>query len=419
MHILVNYMYYLREGSGGIRRFNEFCKLWAAQPGVRVTVLAGIFDHFQRSTYAGLSAGSNTWEDDGPVRVLRVGSPETYAGGFVKRAWSQYCWGRNCVRALARIERPDIVISSSPNLWACFPMLAAKRRWGIPAVFEIRDLWPEALVQHRVAGPGNPAVRYLGHLERLACRNADHIVVVVETMRRSITQRKLKPASKITAIPNGILLEKYEQVTPDSRMRVRAKLGLEAGHFVTMFVGSITRTHGVENLLATAELLLPDGHMRFVCVGEGPERSRFEAAARQRGLHNLQFTGAIPTDAVPEYLAAADCGIVLGDAGEATAWDNETRGNFRNSFFDIAGARLPVVFNIPGFPVAEIEERAQAGHFGAQPQDLAALLRGLAADPQAAVRLGENNFREIAVRYNRRKLAQDYLDLLSNLVQTA
>jgi glycosyltransferase involved in cell wall biosynthesis len=416
MHILVNYMYYLRPGSGGGRRFNEFCRLWAEQPGVQVTVLAGIFDHFKRSVYPDLSRKPDSWELDGPVRVRRVASPECYDSGFVKRAWSQYWWGRNSVRALAQIERPDIVLSSSPNLWAALPMLAAKRRWRIPAVFEIRDMWPEALVQHRIAGASNPAVTYLGYLEWLACRNADKVTVIVDTMRNSLTRRGLKASEDIRLFPNGILLDKYEQLPTDSRERVRARLGIPAGSFVCMYVGGVGRIHAVENFVDVATEFRDEPRFHFVCVGDGPDRPALEALASDRGLGRLQFTGSVPTDEVPVYLSAADCGVAVVNVSEGTGWDNETRGIFRNAFFDIAGARLPVVFNIPGFPEAEVAGRARGGLYAADAGGLAEHIRTLAADPALAQQLGENNYQEIAVRYNRRRVASEYLELMRGLV---
>jgi glycosyltransferase involved in cell wall biosynthesis len=415
MHILVNFMYYLRPGGGGVRRFNEFCQLWAAEPDVQVTVLAGIFDHFRRTVHPDLSGKGSVWEEDGKVRVLRVASPECYDSGFVKRAWSQYWWGRNSAHALARFEQPDIVLSSSPNLWAALPMLAARQRWNIPAVFEIRDLWPDALVQQRIAGPNNPAVRYLAHLERLACNSADKVVVIVDTMRNSLVRRGLKAEQDILTIPNGVLLDKYEALPANSRELIRNKLGLPQECCVVMYTGGIGKIHGVLNFVEVATLMRNEKQIHFVCVGDGPDRPGLEALSRERGLTNIRFTGSVATDEIPAMLSAADIGLSVCFTGEGTDYDSSTRGIFRNAFFDIAGAKLPVVFNIPGFPVDEIAKRARGGLFAPDPPAMACAVRQLAADSGLRRELGENNYREIAVRYNRRKLAGAYLDLLRSL----
>jgi phosphatidyl-myo-inositol dimannoside synthase len=144
-----------------------------------------------------------------------------------------------------------------------------------------------------------------------------------------------------------------------------------------------------------------------------------ESEAASRGLRNLRFVGAVPAHQVPSYLAAADIGLSLVNTTEGTGWDTETRGVLRNAFFDLAGARLPIVFNVPGYTRQELEERAGAGLFAdtnGGPAALAAQVLKLVEDPALRRSMGENAYREIAVRYNRRRMASEYLELLRGLV---
>jgi glycosyltransferase involved in cell wall biosynthesis len=419
MRILVCFKTYLRPGDPGVRRFNEFCNIWAEDPANEVTVIAGQFSHHLGARYADLRSEEAHWETDGPVRVLRLASTDSYHKGFKGRAWSQYWWGRHANRRLAELDAPDVVIASSPTLWASFPMVAAKKRWNIPAILEIRDLWPEAIIQHGIAGPKNFAMWYLRRLERYATSQADHAVTIVETQKNSLVERGLMQPEQITVIPNGIMLDKYEAVPSEARERLRAKLGIDAGRVVVLYVGGIGRSHDVGKFVDLAGALREDARIQLVCVGDGPDRPALEAEAVARGLGNLLFTGAVPTEAVPEYCSIADIGCALVNTGEGTNWDNKTRGIFRNAFFDLAGAHLPVVFNVPGFPVDEIQDRAGGGIFcdtSAGIRPMAQLVAELAADPERRRKLGENNYREVAVRYNRRKMAQEYMVLLKRLV---
>ena len=41
--------------------------------------------------------------------------------------------------------RPDVVIGSSPHLFAALAGWRLATRWGVPFVFEVRDLWPESM----------------------------------------------------------------------------------------------------------------------------------------------------------------------------------------------------------------------------------------------------------------------------------
>src|SRR5690242_13462387 len=107
MKILVCFKTYLRPGDPGVRRFNEFCRIWAEDADNEVTVIAGQFSHHVGARYPDLKSVEAHWEDDGPVRVLRLASTDSYHKGFKGRAWSQYWWGRHANRRLAELDRPD------------------------------------------------------------------------------------------------------------------------------------------------------------------------------------------------------------------------------------------------------------------------------------------------------------------------
>jgi glycosyltransferase involved in cell wall biosynthesis len=218
-----------------------------------------------------------------------------------------------------------------------------------------------------------------------------------------------------------VLLEDFENVPPDARAKLRAELGIAPDQVLAMYVGSHGPLHNIATLVELADALKARTDIRLVSLGDGPERPMLEAEAAGRGLTNLRFFGAVPAHKVPAYLSAADIGLSLVNTTAGTNWDNQTRGVFRNAFFDLAGARLPMVFNVPGFSRDELEGRAQAGIFAdtnAGPQQMAAAVIRLAGDPQLRTTLGENAYREIAVKYNRRKMAEEYLELMRRLIGT-
>jgi glycosyltransferase involved in cell wall biosynthesis len=72
------------------------------------------------------------------------------------------------------------------------------------------------------------------------------------------------------------------------------------------YAGSLKRWHDLE-LLVEAACALPERNLRFLLVGDGPERSRIEALAAARGVReNFVFTGAVPYEMVPRWLARAE-----------------------------------------------------------------------------------------------------------------
>src|SRR5207244_4936979 len=92
---------------------------------------------------------------------------------------------------------------------------------------------------------------------------------------------------------------------PD-RDAMRARLDVE-DRFVVGWIGSFRRFHALEQAVdAVAHL----EHATLVLVGDGPERSRIEALARERDVATV-CTGTVPHDEIPAYLAAMDVALVL------------------------------------------------------------------------------------------------------------
>jgi glycosyltransferase involved in cell wall biosynthesis len=78
-----------------------------------------------------------------------------------------------------------------------------------------------------------------------------------------------------------------------------------AGHTVG-YVGSFKRWHGLTDLLEVSRRL-SDLPLRFLLVGDGPERPALEAAVKTSGLqHRFVFSGAVDYAEVPGWIAAMD-----------------------------------------------------------------------------------------------------------------
>ncbi len=420
MHVLLVYMYYLRPGDPGIKRHNEFARLWAEEHGLKVTVLAMPAHNNSGEFYPDCVGRRVTHERDGAVDVWRVRMPDTWRKGYLGRTWAQHSWARNARAVLRELDGapPDVVVASSPPLWAVAPGIAAQRRWRIPLVLEIRDIWPEAIVRFGLAGPRHPAVQVLARLERQAHRAADHVVNIFEGHRQNLLQRGLVAESAATVIPHGVLLEPFDELPAGTRERMRAKLGVGADQVLAMYAGAHGPMYNLHDLIEVAEALRGREDIKFATIGEGFERAQLMEEAARRGLNNLRFLGPVPSSEVPAYLSAADIALSFVNHKVLTGTNSQTHGAFRNALFDYAAARLPVVFNDAGYAVQEVQDRAKAGLYAdtrAGAGEFAAHVTRLADNAALRREMGENNYREIAVRYNRRKMAQVYVEIFKRV----
>jgi glycosyltransferase involved in cell wall biosynthesis len=147
---------------------------------------------------------------------------------------------------------------------------------------------------------------YEGTLRRIVDREvigrrADAIVAVSPSDRtRMIELERIRP-EKVVYIPNGI---------PDrpvgSGERVRAKLGIADSDPVVGTVCGLRPEKELETALRALGRVAPHlPRLRFVVVGDGPERRRLERLAAELGVPTL-FLGHRPNVEMPDLLAAMD-----------------------------------------------------------------------------------------------------------------
>ena len=394
----------------GGSRFNELANFWT-QAGHQVAVVAGTLDYSTGVVPPRYRRRWLTQETDGSVTVWRCHVPSSYTRSYLGRMWAFLGFTLSALSAVLRLERPDVIVATSPPLVVAVPAwVAARVRFRrVPWVFEIRDLWPESAVTTGVLTAGSPLTRLLYVLERWACRSADRVNVLTPAFRDDLLRRKLVPEHLITVIPNGADLNAFAPGPRDNAARRHLGWG---DRFVVMYAGAHGRANAVGQLVeAAARLRESDPGILIACVGDGPERARWQEEAARRGLTNIVFHGPQPKGRMPEIVRACD-------VGAAVLQNNPTFHTvYPNKIFDYMACARPTLLAIDGVARKLVCDEARAGVFAA-PEDAAALaeaIRALARDPELRRQLGETGRRGVVANASRESLAARYVALLEGL----
>lgn len=184
------------------------------------------------------------------------------------------------------------------------------------------------------------------------------------------------PDARLLLTPTGVDLDEFAE-TPEPGP-LRRRLGLE-GRFVVGWVGSFRRFHAVEQAVEAAAAV-PGASL--LLVGDGPERARIEGLAHDLGVP-ATFTGTVPHDELPAYLAAMDVAVILARGGAP----------FHYSPLKLAeylAAGLPVVAPAAGQLARRLTDGVDAVVVPAHDVPaLSAALRRLRDDPEERARLGK------------------------------
>ena len=348
MRILYVSQYYDPEvGAPAIRATLNARHLVAA--GHRVVVLAGLPNYPKGEVAAAYRGVWMRREQDQGVEVVRCYLRASRRKRFVDRMSNYLSYAfSSCAIGATAVRGPfDVVVGSSPPLFAAAAGGLLARRFRAPFVFDVRDVWPQAAealgeLSSPLLSRGAHAVA--DHLYRQAAR----VICANPGNDAVVRARGACPPERVRVVHNGTDAGVFAPLPAAERRAARRELGVD-GDFVVLYAGLHGLMYDLPLLLDAAAALAngrgggsggSDGSggdgsggdgsggrdgsgdgggggddarqrkVRFLLVGDGPTKPALVAAARARGLHNVEFRDPVPADQVRSLMAAADLGVV-------------------------------------------------------------------------------------------------------------
>ncbi len=392
----VNHYAITPDQPGGTRHYDLATEL--AQRGFRVKVFASDVNLSTRKHTKLKDSELYKIEALDNIDFVWVRSCEYEANNW-RRAWNMFSFAGNLTRVaprLARQSRPDVVIGSSPHPFAALAAQRVARRVRARFALELRDLWPQALVDMGGVSEAHPGVRAMRALERHLYRNAELFIILARGSRDYLCSRGIAE-ERILYVPNGVHLGHFQ--ADQDRQNTRKRLGFE--RFTLVYTGAHGPANSLETILHAGQLL-QDEPVEFVLVGSGPSKEKLVAQAAAEKVRNVRFLDPVPKAEIPSLLAAADVGVITLKNAKAFAY-----GISPNKLFDYMAAQLPVICSVPGEMAAMVQE-AQAG-LTTVPEDaeaLASAVRHLRSLPKhERDELGCNGRAFLTQHYRREVLA--------------
>lgn len=326
-----------------------------------------------------------------------------YTGNGVARVYNmlEYAWRATHRETAQMLDPPDAVIGSSVHPLAAWAGARLARRYGVPFIFEVRDLWPQTLVDMGRLKADGVVARVMRSLETRLYREARKIVVLLPYAGDYIESLGIAK-DKIVWIPNGVDLEANAEIKPPRPSDV----------LTLMYFGAHGEANGLSNLLRAMRLVEDKGGKVLLrLIGDGPLKPSLQDMARKLQLANVRFEDPVPKAAIPALAAEADAFVFnLSDVAVFKY------GISSNKLFDYMAAGRPIIMacEIPNNPVAE----AGAGTTVApeNPGQLAEAILALAKLPYAErVRMGAAAREHVAQNYNFERLAGRLANVLDEV----
>ena len=230
--------------------------------------------------------------------------------GRAIRPWNDWTSYRRIAAAIGEFA-PDIVHTHSSKAGILGRAAASRQR--IPVVHTI----------HGAAfhvGQSMLARAIFRRAERWAARRCQALISVCDAMTTQYVDAGIAPLEKFTTIYSGMDVEPFLD-PPRAREEVRSELGFADDDVV---IGKIARLFDLKGhrflLEAAGRIAAACPRAKFLLVGDGPLRSRFEDRIASQGLTDrFVLTGLVPPERIPELIHATDLVV------HASLWEGLAR----------------------------------------------------------------------------------------------
>lgn len=310
---------------------------------------------------------------------------------FVRSAWQ-------LTRSHLRESYDIIHVHSVPDFEVFATLIP--RLMGACVILDIHDIVPEFYSSKFKVGERSPIFFLLVLLERLSIAYSSHVIISNDLWYEKIVRRSVR-SEKCTSIINY----------PDLAIFWRRPRPAPANdEFVMCYPGTLNWHQGLDLAIDAMSLLRHRApNLRFLIIGDGPDREKLKAMIQQQRLEDRVFLkGFVPMEQVAEIMAGIDLGVV---PKRKNSFGNEA---FSTKIMEFMAMNVPVIASRTRIDEYYFSEKMVQFFDSENAEDLAAKICALMEDPVRRSALCGSSLEFIA-RNNWEVKKQEYLDLVDRL----
>lgn len=297
------------------------------------------------------------------------------------------------------LPKADYLICESPPLFLGVTAVIISWLKGSRLVFNVSDLWPESAEKLQIIS-SKSLISIAYALEKWIYKNSYLISGQTKGIVESIKTRF--PSKKVIWFPNGVDFDFFEGKHEDFLWR--KTLSINDTDFVLLYAGIIGHAQGLDVILNAAKIL-KDTPVKFVIVGDGPEKDRLAQKAGEESLKNVLFYPNLEKARIPSLIKACDAYIVPLKKLDLF------KGAIPSKLFEPLALGKPILLGVDGEARQLFIEEGKAGLYF-EPEDadeLADRIKVLISNPALLVSLGEQGQRYVKEHFDRQRIHEKFL----------
>ena len=239
------------------------------------------------------------------------------------------------------IKNNDVIIGTSPHFFtviATYIISFLKRK---PWVFELRDLWPDSIVELGFLKKESYAFKFLKKIEIFLYKKANIIIPVTHSFRKYLINQKIDK-KKIKVITNGVNLNLMFPIKRDislfNKYNLKNKLSLG-------YVGTHGKAHNLDTIINVAKKLKDDGYedkIIFFFIGDGSEKENLINLKKRLKLKNVKFIDILDRVRLKNYWSILDISLIHLKKIDLF------KDVIPSKIFDSIGMNVPILLGVNG-----------------------------------------------------------------------
>ncbi len=406
MKVLFISHYFPPEVNAPANRTYEHARRWVAD-GHEVTILTGVPNHPKGQIFPGYE---NRWlqeESKDGIRVIRTWMYLGASENVITRSLNYVLFAFTVLAASFRAGSPDVVVATTPQFFSGVAGAIVSWIKRKPFVLEVRDLWPDSIVQ-LLPLRSRLVIRFLEGIEKALYRTAQGIVVNSRAFIDHIATFGI-PKRRMALVYNGIDPALFQVGARDDALL--GEHGL-TGKFLVAYIGTLGMAHGLVTVLDAAQRTRDLEDVVYLLIGDGADRARLEEELAERGLTNVRLLGLRPRTEIPRWIASIDVSLVL--LRDLPVLETVVPSKI---FETLAEAR-PVILAARG-EIRRMVEEAKAGFVidPESPKQLSDAVRYVRAHPEEAAERANAGREWVRANFQRDDLARTMAHFLEEVAR--
>jgi len=282
------------------------------------------------------------------ITFVIVKTPD-YVGNAKKRLYNMLTFYKNLfpvAKEYAQINgKPDLILASSVHPLTLIAGIQMAKKFKVPCICEVRDLWPESIVAYGSLKRTSLIAKVLYRGEKWIYERADKLIFTMEGGSDYIIKQgwnKQKGGSidlqKVHHINNGVDLAAFKE---NERVYKFEDLDLDNEKtFKVIYTGSIRLVNNVKTIVEAAQVVKNESVNKiiFLIYGDGSDRKNLEDFCKENNINNVVFKGYVNKNRIPYVLSKSNLNIIHFE-------DNQIKkyGASLNKMFEYFASGKPTV----------------------------------------------------------------------------